>query len=47
MERQKNDPPPAPASPVPAELNSELLDLISGGLNPQPLPPRVDPEMRI
>ncbi|WP_158931377.1 hypothetical protein [Acidisphaera sp. S103] len=46
MERQTNDKAPAPASPAPAELSVAQLELISGGLNPQPLPPRVEPEMR-
>jgi hypothetical protein len=31
---------------APTELTGAQLTLVAGGLNPQPLPPRVDPEMR-
>jgi hypothetical protein len=31
---------------MPAELTGVELILVAGGLNPQPLPPRVEPEMR-
>jgi hypothetical protein len=30
----------------PAELTGVEQTMVAGGLNPQPLPPRVDPEMR-
>jgi hypothetical protein len=29
------------------ELTAVELTMVAGGLNPQPLPPRVDPEMRV
>ncbi len=31
---------------APAELSGVELTMVAGGLNPQPLPPRVDPAMR-
>ncbi len=31
---------------APAELTRVELTMVAGGLNPQPLPPRVDPAMR-
>jgi hypothetical protein len=46
MERRKSDPAPVPVSPAPAELSGAQLEFISGGLNPQPLPPRFEPSMR-
>ncbi len=29
----------------PVELDAADLELVSGGLNPQPLPPHVEPEL--
>lgn len=31
---------------APVELTGAELTMVAGGLNPQPLPPRVDPAMR-
>jgi hypothetical protein len=45
--------PPKPALPAPddasalVELTGAELTMAAGGLNPQPLPPHEDPEMRI
>jgi hypothetical protein len=36
---------PDNASP-PVQLTEAELTMVAGGLNPQPLPPRVDPAMR-
>jgi hypothetical protein len=32
---------------APVELTEVELTMVAGGLNPQPLPPFVDPEMRV
>jgi hypothetical protein len=31
---------------APVELTAAELEAVSGGINPQPLPPHVDPEAR-
>jgi hypothetical protein len=33
-------------APAPVQLTGAELTMVAGGLNPQPLPPRVDPAMR-
>ena len=49
----KTEPSTIPARSVqddafePAELTAVELAMVAGGLNPQPLPPRVDPELRV
>jgi hypothetical protein len=44
METRNNDKTTSPVLPAPAELTDTQLAFVSGGLNPQPLPPRVEPD---
>jgi hypothetical protein len=44
MENPTNDKADKRVLPAPAELTDTQLAFVSGGLNPQPLPPRVEPD---
>ena len=47
METSASTTPATDHVPAPVELTAAELTMVTGGLNPQPLPPIVDREMRM